>query len=316
MRGRVLAIGGSDSGGGAGIQADIKTLTALGCYAATAITALTVQDTRAVYAVHRVPLDFLRDQIARALADPGADAIKTGMLCDAAAVDLVAEILELAPPPVALPQREGENGTPASRSATPHESPSPLVGGDGEGAKHRVGRLPLVVDPVMAATTGRDLLAPDALETMKRRLLPLATIITPNVLEAERLTGLRIVDRAGMRAAAQALLAFGPAAVLVKGGHLPGTTVLDLLVTREGEAAFEAPRIATRHTHGTGCTLASAIAAGLAQGMALADSVRRAHAYVRAAIASAPGFGAGHGPLDHAVTVAAESLLSRPPGQS
>lgn len=262
MHGRVLAIGGSDSGGGAGIQADIKTLTALGCYAATAITALTVQDTRAVYAVHRVPLSLVRDQILRALADPGADAVKTGMLCDPAGVEIVAEALE-----------------PAVSARS----------------------LPLVVDPVMAATTGRALVEPDALETMKRRLFPLAALVTPNAPEAERLTGLRVADRAGMRRAAEALLAFGPAAVLVKGGHLPGDTVLDLLLTRDDEQAFEAPRLATRHTHGTGCTLASAIAAGLAQGMGLRDSVRRARAYVQEAIASAPGYGAGAGPLNHAV---------------
>ena len=267
MRGRVLAIAGSDSGGGAGIQADIKTLTALGCYAATAITALTVQDTRAVYALHAVPADFLRMQIERALADPGADAVKTGMLGDAAAVELVAETLE------------------------------------GQGAG-----LPLVVDPVLAATTGRPLLEPGALETMKRKLFPLATVVTPNIPEAQALTGLSIADIAGMRAGADALLALGPSAVLVKGGHLPGPMVVDLLAMRDGAEAFEYPRIATRHTHGTGCTLASGIAAGLAQGMELRASVRRARAYVQAAIASAPGFGAGHGPLNHAVTVDPERI--------
>jgi hydroxymethylpyrimidine/phosphomethylpyrimidine kinase len=178
MRGRVLVIAGSDSGGGAGIQADIKTLTALGCYAATAITALTAQDTRAVYAVHRVPPDFLRLQIERALEDPGADAVKTGMLCDAADVALVADIL-------------AQQG----------------------------GGLPVVVDPVMAASTGRTLLEPPAIDTMRQRLVPLASVLTPNVPEAELLTGTRIVDQAGMREAADALLALGAAAVLVKGRH-------------------------------------------------------------------------------------------------
>jgi hydroxymethylpyrimidine/phosphomethylpyrimidine kinase len=262
MRGRVLVIAGSDSGGGAGIQADIKTLTALGCYAATAITALTAQDTRAVHAIHRVPLDFLGLQIERALDDPGADAVKTGMLGDAAAVALVADIL-----------------------------------------RQRGGGLPVVVDPVMAASTGRALLEPDALDVMKRQLLPLAAVLTPNIPEAEVLTGMRITDQAGMREAATALRALGVPAVLVKGGHLPGMTVVDMLMTQEGAEEFAAPRIDTRHTHGTGCTLASAIAAGLAQGMSIAASVRRARAYVQAAIAAAPGIGAGHGPLNHAVAV-------------
>jgi len=262
MRGRVLAIGGSDSGGGAGIQADIKSIMALGAYAATAITALTAQDTRAVDAVHPVPLGFLRLQIERALDDPGADAIKTGMLYDAARIELICEVLE---------------------------------------AKAR--GVPLVVDPVLAASSGRALLEPAAVNVLRQRLLPLAVLITPNVPEAEALTGLRIADRPAMRAAAEALLALGVPAVLLKGGHMPGKTVVDLLATRGGIEAMGSPRIDTRHTHGTGCTLASAITAGLAQAMGLSDAVRRARAYVHAAIAAAPGFGAGHGPLNHAVTV-------------
>lgn len=262
MRGRVLVIAGSDSGGGAGIQADIKTLTALGCYAATAITALTAQDTRAVYAIHRVPPDFLRLQIERALEDPGADVVKTGMLGDSTSVALVADIM----------QRQDSG-------------------------------LPVVVDPVMAASSGRTLLEPSAIDTMKRRLVPLAAVLTPNIPEAEVLAGMRIVDQAGMREAADTLLALGANAVLVKGGHLPGSMVTDLLAMRAGMEMFESPRIDTRHTHGTGCTLASAIAAGLAQGMELHEAVRRARAYVQAAIATAPGFGASHGPLNHAVTV-------------
>ncbi|MBV9736012.1 MAG: bifunctional hydroxymethylpyrimidine kinase/phosphomethylpyrimidine kinase [Acidisphaera sp.] len=261
MRGRVLAIAGSDSGGGAGIQADIKTITALGAYAATAITALTAQDTRMVHAVHAVPLAFLRLQIEHALADPGADAVKTGMLGDAAVVDLVCDVLEA-----------------------------------------RAAGLPLVVDPAMLSKGGQALLARAALGTLKRRLLPLASVLTPNLPEAEALTGLRIVDPAGMQVAAQVLRELGAAAVLLKGGHLPGPTLVDVLATADGIETFEARRIATRHTHGTGCTLASAIAAGLAQGMRLGDAVRRARAYVRAAIAAAPGFGMGQGPLNHAVT--------------
>lgn len=262
MRGRVLAIAGSDSGGGAGIQADIKTITALGAYAATALTALTAQDTRMVHAVHTVPLPFLRLQIEHALTDPGADAVKTGMLGDAAAVELVCDVLEA-----------------------------------------RARGLPLVVDPVMLSKGGQVLLAEAALGALKRRLLPLATVLTPNLPEAEALTGLRIDDLPSMQVAAQSLREHGAAAVLLKGGHLPGEVVADVLATATGIETFEAPRIATRHTHGTGCTLASAVAAGLAQGMGLAAAVRRARAYVRAAIAAAPGFGVGQGPLNHAVAV-------------
>jgi hydroxymethylpyrimidine/phosphomethylpyrimidine kinase len=163
--------------------------------------------------------------------------------------------------------------------------------------------IPLVVDPVMVAKGGHHLLAEEAVATLRRRLLPLATVLTPNLPEAEALAGMRIATVSDMRLAASALLALGVPAVLLKGGHLPGESVIDLLATPSGVEEFAAPRIDTRHTHGTGCTLASALAAGLAQGMTLRESVLRARAYVRAAIASAPGYGGGHGPLDHAVTV-------------
>ncbi len=163
--------------------------------------------------------------------------------------------------------------------------------------------VPLVADPVMVAKGGHPLLQEEAVATVRRRLLPMAAVITPNLPEAEVLLGRRVPDAAAMPAAARDLLAMGPRAVLLKGGHLPGGTVIDLLATPDGTQSFESPRIATRHTHGTGCTLASAVAAGLAQGMALHDAVVRARAYVRAAIAGAPGFGRGHGPLDHAVTL-------------
>jgi hydroxymethylpyrimidine/phosphomethylpyrimidine kinase len=262
MRGRVLIVAGSDSGGGAGIQADIKTVTALGAFAATAITALTAQNTHGVHAVHAVPLDFIARQIAVVLEDIGADAIKTGMLGNAGTIEVVADSL----------------------------------------ARHAAG-VPLVLDPVMVAKGGARLLDPDALSALKRLLLPMATIITPNLPEAEALSGMAIPDLAAMRHAAQAMLTLGVPAVLLKGGHLPGESVVDLLVTEQGVEEFAAPRIHTRHTHGTGCTLASALAAGLAQGLSLHDAVRRARAYVRAAIASAPGYGGGHGPLDHAVTL-------------
>ena len=255
---RVLVIAGSDSGGGAGIQADIKTAMALGAYASTAITALTAQDTRGVHGVHPVPTAFIRQQIALALVDPGADAIKTGMLGDAATIETVAEALA---------------GT----------------------------RLPLVIDPVMVAKGGATLLETSALSALKRALLPLASLITPNLPEAESLTGLQISSPADMRYAAEMLLTLGVPAVLLKGGHAEGDTITDLLATEAGIIALTRPRLRTRHTHGTGCTLATAVACGLAAGMGLADAVQRARSYVQAAIAAAPGIGAGHGPLGHLV---------------
>ena len=258
MHGRVLAIAGSDSGGGAGIQADVKTITALGAYAATAITALTVQDTRAIYAVHAVAPSLVGEQIARALADPGADAVKTGMLADAATIAAVGAALR------------------------------PVAG------------IPLIIDPVMVASSGTRLLEHGAVLALRRELFPLAALITPNVPEAELLSGVPIRDRESMRRAA---LALGPCAVLVKGGHLPGETVVDVLASEAGAMFLERPRIPGPPRHGTGCTLASAIAAGLAQGMDLADAVRRARTYVQAAIETAPAIGAGAGPLNHAVTV-------------
>jgi hydroxymethylpyrimidine/phosphomethylpyrimidine kinase len=262
MRGRVLVIAGSDSGGGAGIQADIKTVTALGGFAATALTALTAQNTLGVFGVLPVPQDFIRQQIEVVMADIGADVVKTGMLGDSGTIETVAETL----------------------------------------AQFASG-VPLVLDPVMVAKGGHHLLATEAVGTLRRRLLPRAAVITPNLPEAEALSGMAIGSVADMRVAASALLALGVPAVLLKGGHLPGDTVVDLLATSEGMEAFAAPRIQTRHTHGTGCTTASAVAVGLAQGMSLRGAVVRARAYVRAAIAGAPGYGGGHGPLDHAVTV-------------
>ena len=261
LRGRVLAIGGSDCGGGAGIQADLKTLTALGAYGATAVTALTVQDTSTVYDILPVPAAFVRRQIEAVLGDLGADAIKTGMLGDIAVVEAVCDALAAQPP------------------------------------------RPLVVDPVLRATAGQRLLTEPALALLKRRLLPLAALLTPNLPEAEALAGMAIPDLGAMHQAAAALLTLGVPAVLLKGGHLPGEMVVDLLATEEGVEEFAAPRLPGRHTHGTGCTLASAIAAGLAQGMELRASVLRARAYVRAAIAGAPGLGAGHGPLNHAAWI-------------
>jgi hydroxymethylpyrimidine/phosphomethylpyrimidine kinase len=261
-KGRVLIVAGSDSGGGAGIQADLKAVTALGGYAATAITALTAQDTTGVHGVMAVPPDFIRQQIRVVLRDIGADAVKTGMLHDSPTIEAVCDEIAAGAPGV-----------------------------------------PLVADPVMVAKGGHRLLQAEAVETLKRRLLPLAALITPNLPEAEVLAGMEIRDRDAMRHAAAALLTLGVPAVLLKGGHLEGPTVVDLLATEAGIEAFEGPRIETRHTHGTGCTLASAIATGLAQGLALREAVARARAYVRAALAAAPGLGRGHGPLGHAVTL-------------
>ena len=269
--GRVLVVAGSDSGGGAGIQADIKAVMALGGYAATAITALTAQNTVGVHGVLPVPPHFVRQQIDVVLDDIGADAVKTGMLGSAEVVQAVAAALR-------------RRGSP----------------------------VPLVVDPVMVAKGGARLLDDPAVAALRRDLLPLAALLTPNVPEAEALTGLAIADHAAARRAAQALLDLGAAAVLLKGGHLDGAVVQDILATPAGLEVIESPRVDTRHTHGTGCTLASAVAAGLAQGMTLSDAVRRGAAYVHAAILAAPGFGAGHGPLGHGVTVDPARLASMP----
>ncbi len=262
MQGRVLIVAGSDSGGGAGIQADIKAVSALDGYAMTAVTALTAQNTLGVDGVFPIPPDFIQTQMRAVLGDIGADCVKTGMLHDAAVIEAVTEVLE--------------NDIPD---------------------------VPVVVDPVMVTKGGAALLDAAAVETLRTRIAPRAALLTPNVPEAEALSGLEIATPDDMRAAAEILLGLGPAAVLLKGGHLPGDTVRDYLVDRSGETVFENPRIDTAHTHGTGCTLASAIAAGLARGMALADAVARAEAYLHEAIRRAPGLGGGHGPVDHLHTV-------------
>jgi hydroxymethylpyrimidine/phosphomethylpyrimidine kinase len=259
MMGRVLIVAGSDSGGGAGIQADIKTVTMLGAFAMTAITALTAQNTEGVHGVLPIEPAFIRQQMEVVLDDLGADAVKTGMLHDAPVIETVTAVLA-----------------------------------------ERAPSVPLVLDPVMVAKGGAPLIQTDAIETLKRRLVPRAAVLTPNLPEAEILCGQTIGDLAAMREAARALLGLGCRAVLLKGGHLPGETVHDLLATASGIREWRSQRIDSRHTHGTGCSLASAVAAGLAQGMAVEDAVERARDYVQRAIASAPGFGRGHGPLDHA----------------
>jgi hydroxymethylpyrimidine/phosphomethylpyrimidine kinase len=256
--GRVLIIAGSDSGGGAGIQADIKTVTALGGYAATAVTALTVQNTLGVSGVHPVPPEVVEAQARAVLDDIGADAIKTGMLGDAVMVETVAGILASSP------------GVPA------------------------------VIDPVMVAKGGQALLPGSAVSAVRALLVPRAALLTPNAPEAEALTGETVATTDDLRRAGEALLTAGARAVLMKGGHISGERVIDILMTSAGETVFETERIDSRHTHGTGCTLASACAAGLAQGLTLSDAVARAWAYVQEAIVRAPGLGQGHGPLDHA----------------
>jgi len=255
--GRVLIIAGSDSGGGAGVQADIKTVTALGGHASTAITAVTVQNTQGVFGVHPIPVEIILAQARVVLDDIGADVIKTGMLGDLDVVEAVAALLEQA-------------------------------------------RIPAVIDPVMIAKGGAALLEPAALIAVRDRLIPQAALLTPNAPEAAALTGMAVETTDDLRRAGEALLARGAKAVLMKGGHIEGGVLTDLLITPDGETLFTGPRIETRHTHGTGCTLASACAAGLAQGLSLEAAVARAWAYVAEAIRRAPGLGAGHGPLDHA----------------
>ena len=255
---RLLIIAGSDSSGGAGLQADIKTADAFGVYAMTAVTAVTVQDTKGVGAIHAIPPKIVRDQILACLRDIGADAIKTGMLTSAATVRIVAATL----------------------------------------AEHARG-IPLVVDPVMVSTSGAALLDRDAETAIRKYLLPLASLVTPNIPEMKRLTGVAGAGGNDVREAAAKLRAMGATAVLIKGGHSTKSTIDDVLVWELGEDILAFPRIKTRHTHGTGCTLATAIACGLAQGMSLPLAVGRAREYVQAAIATAPGFGRGHGPLNH-----------------
>lgn len=264
MKGRVLVVAGSDSGGGAGIQADIKTVTALGGYAMTAVTALTAQDTKGVTAVHTAPPAFVAEQIRVTLDDIGADAVKTGMLADAAIIAAVADVLDA------------------------------LAGG-----------IPWVIDPVMVAKGGDRLLAQDATEALAARLVAKAAVVTPNLAEASALTGRAVDAVADMEAAGRALVAMGAKAALVTGGHLPGDTMTDVLVTGGTSKRFDGLRIDTRHTHGTGCTLASAVACSLAQGMGVEAAVERAREYVLEAIRTAPGFGSGNGPLNHAHTVKA-----------
>ena len=255
-----MVIAGSDSSGGAGIQADLKTAQAFGVYAQTAITAVTVQNTLGVTGAHIVPPDVVRDQIIACLSDIGADAIKTGMLGSADMVEMVAKTL----------------------------------------AEHARG-IPLVVDPVMVAKGGSPLLDEAAVTVMKKQLLPLALLVTPNLPEAEVLTGIYPKSEHRIRNAAMVFKLLRVENVLFKGGHGQEPVVRDVLWSGGEFIPLEAPRQDTQHTHGTGCTLATAIACGLAQGRPLRDSVSRAHMFVQNAIRTAPGLGGGHGPLNHKV---------------
>lgn len=256
---RVLSIAGSDSGGGAGIQADLKTASALGCFGMTAITAITAQNTVGVRAIQALPPELLAQQIDAVVEDIGVDAVKIGMLHDPAVVQVVAQAIR------------------------------------------RHGFTRVVLDPVMVANSGDRLIADDTVAVLVQELFPLATVITPNLDEAAWLLGHPITSSDQLQSAAGELRAMGAPAVLVKGGHLPGPIVADLLVTPERSWRWEDERIATRNTHGTGCTLSTAIACHLALGQTLPEAVEEARRYVRQAMQSGTdmALGQGHGPLDH-----------------
>lgn len=256
-RGGVMTIAGSDSGGGAGIQGDLKTISLLGSYGSSVITALTAQNTRGVNGIHGVPPDFVTQQLETVLSDIHVDVIKTGMLFSAEIIENVALQLQTQT------------------------------------------RILLVIDPVMLAKGGASLIDKDAVACLKRQLLPLAYLVTPNIPEAERLTGMEIIDEEGMQTAARTLHKMGCRNVLIKGGHLGDTTSVDILFDGSAFVRFPAQRILTRNTHGTGCTMASAIATFLAQGEPLQVAVSRAKEFITNAIRLAQPLGKGHGPVNH-----------------
>ena len=251
-----MTIAGSDSGGGAGIQADLKTFSALGVYGASTLTAITAQNTVGVTAVHEIPTDVIAAQIDAVITDIGADAVKTGMLSSPEIVGTVAEAVR----------------------------------------RHHIANL--VVDPVMVAKSGDRLLRAEAIATICERLIPLAAVVTPNIPEAEDLTGLTIATDADAQRAAEAIIAMGAKSVVVKGGHRDGPPT-DILYDGEQFVEFTTERIPSTNTHGTGCTFASAVAAGLAHGLDVPAAVQQAKDYVTAAIRSAYPIGQGHGPLHH-----------------
>lgn len=256
-RPRALTIAGSDSGGGAGIQADLKTFAALGAYGASVVTAVTAQNTVGVTAIHEIPIEVIAAQADAVLSDIGTDAAKTGMLATPAIIATVADRLRA----------------------------------------HAVRRL--VVDPVMVAKSGDRLLREDAIDALRTLLLPLATVVTPNVPEAEAISGITVTGRESAVEAARRVRAMGPAVVVIKGGHLGGAVVEDVVDDGETVTVLSGRRVATRHTHGTGCTFSAAIAARLAWGDAPVEAVRVAREYLQGAIEHAWPLGAGHGPVDH-----------------
>jgi hydroxymethylpyrimidine/phosphomethylpyrimidine kinase len=258
---RVLTIAGSDSGGGAGIQADLKTMLALGVHGMSVVTAVTAQNSVGVQGYWELPAEAVRAQLSSVLGDIGVDAVKTGMLASRTLVETVAEVLAEA-----------------------------LAGQ----------QVPVVVDPVSVSKHGDPLLEPAALDAVRTRMLPLATLVTPNLHEAAQLAGVTVRDETDLHRAADALLQLGPRAVLVKGGHLTGAESVDLLWDGENEHVFASPRYDNRHTHGTGCTLASAVASRLALGDSLPAAVGAAKEYVAGAVAAGFPLGAGIGPVDHA----------------
>ncbi len=267
---RVLSIAGSDSGGGAGIQADLKTFSALGCYGMTAITAITAQNTQGVRAIHGIPPDMLRAQIDAVAEDIGVDAVKIGMLHDPEMVRVVVKAI----------------------------------------ARHQM--LQVVLDPVMVATSGDRLMAAETVQVLVQELFPLVTVITPNLDEAALLLGRAIDGADALDDAASALLALGAPAVLLKGGHLPGDLVVDVLaMAGGGRLRLQSPRIATHNGHGTGCTLSAAMAAHLALGLPLPQAVEQARAYILGAIAAGANVhtGHGHGPLNHGYAPVAQRVL-------
>ncbi len=259
---RVLSIAGSDSSGGAGVQADIKTIAMLGGYAMTAITTVTAQNTLGVQAIAPMAGSVVAQQIASCIDDIGVDAIKIGMLHDTQIIEAAADALK-----------------------------------DVD--------VPIVLDPVMISTSGAALIAPDAIEALREKLFPLATLVTPNLPELAHLLDRELTSSTQMAEAAEELANKTGAAVLAKGGHTSDARIIDILYEPGGDdlgaraVQFEHARIDTKHTHGTGCTLSSAIATYLAQGLELPDAIGEARKFVRAAMLAAPGFGSGHGPMGH-----------------
>ena len=252
-----LTIAGSDSGGGAGIQADLKTFQRFGVFGTSVLTLVTAQNTRGVDAVHLLPEEALNSQLDAVATDLRPHALKTGALGSAGLVEAVASGLR----------------------------------------RHAL--APLVIDPVLISKHGHALAGPDVVDAMQKQLLPLATLVTPNLHEAGALVGAKLRDEEEMKEAARAIAAKGPRAVLIKGGALGGEEAVDILFDGEEHYRLATPRIDTRHTHGTGCTYSAAITAGLAEGQSLLASVRRAKQWIAAAIARAPGLGSGSGPVDH-----------------